>query len=246
VTIPPLPTLTVNTNAAPSGGPMAAGPGIRFPMPGATNLPAGTSKDGSTLVAQLNATNRPPTNNLPPVLAAGGMITNVSRPTNAFSASNVLAQTKGLASTNAGAMPTNAMAAGAHKKKSHSGHPFMMGMGFPGMGGPGKPLPELPPVVKARIDAIVNSELLGPVPHPLPKALLGIAGDTAFLRADSGETGLVKVGDNLGDLKLLRIGINRVLIEQNGEKQELTIFDGMGGDSLLNTSDKNSNETIHH
>jgi hypothetical protein len=56
---------------------------------------------------------------------------------------------------------------------------------------------------------------------------------------------MVKVGDTLGDLKLTRIGINRVLVEQNGKPQELTIFSGMGGESLLNTPDKNSNETNH-
>lgn len=69
--------------------------------------------------------------------------------------------------------------------------------------------------------------------HPLPMALLGIAGDTAFLRTASGQTGLVKVGDSLGDLKLLQIGTNRVLVEQEEQKEQLTIFDGYGGDSLL-------------
>jgi hypothetical protein len=32
---------------------------------------------------------------------------------------------------------------------------------------------------------------------------------------------------------LLRIGINRVLVEQDGKKSELTIFDGYGGESLM-------------
>jgi len=112
--------------------------------------------------------------------------------------------------------------------------------------GMGQPLPELPPVVRARIDKIVDSELLGPVIRPQPMALLGIAGNVAFLRSASGETGLVKEGDSLGDLKLIRIGINRVLVEQNGQKQELTIFSGMGGESLLTTPDNNSNETTNH
>ena len=45
----------------------------------------------------------------------------------------------------------------------------------------------------------------------------------------------------LADLKLLRIGINRVLIEQDGQKKELMIFDGYGGDSLLPTNTPNEN-----
>lgn len=145
-------------------------------------------------------------------------------------------------------MGTNGLAAG--KKKSAKGHrpPGMAGGmpgGFPGMPGMGGPLPELPPLVKARIDQIVSSELLGPVIHPQPMGLMGIAGDEAFLRTDSGQTGIVKLGDSLGDLKLVKIGINRVLVEQNGEKKELTIFDGLGGESLLAAPDTNSNETKH-
>jgi len=67
----------------------------------------------------------------------------------------------------------------------------------------------------------------------LPMALLGIAGDVAFLRAANGQTGLVKEGDSLGPLKLIRIGINRVLVEEDGQQKELTIFSGYGGESLL-------------
>jgi hypothetical protein len=63
------------------------------------------------------------------------------------------------------------------------------------------------------------------------------------LRADSGQTGLVKEGDSLDDIKLLRIGVNRVLIEQGGQKKELMIFSGYGGDSLLPTD--STNETNH-
>jgi hypothetical protein len=50
----------------------------------------------------------------------------------------------------------------------------------------------------------------------------------------------VKAGDSLGDLKLLQIGVNRVLVEQDGQKKELTIFDGYGGDPLLPKQDENS------
>jgi len=78
-------------------------------------------------------------------------------------------------------------------------------------------------------------------PNPLPMALMGIAGEFAFLRSASGQTGLVKEGDSLGDMKLLRIGINRVLIELDGQNKELTIFSGYGGDSLLPTNTPNEN-----
>ena len=108
---------------------------------------------------------------------------------------------------------------------------------MPGM--PGN-APKLPPEIQARVDKIVNSEIFAPVMHPMPMGLLGIAGETAFLRSASGQTGLVKAGDSLGDLKLLKIGINRVLVEQDGKEQELTIFNGYGGDSLLSKPDETS------
>src|SRR5262249_51703122 len=92
--------------------------------------------------------------------------------------------------------------------------------GMPGM--PAKPR-ELSPEIQARVDRITDSEILGPVMRPMPMALLGIAGNVAFLRAPNGQTGLVKEGDDLGGLKLIRIGINRVLIEQEGQKKELMI-----------------------
>jgi hypothetical protein len=117
----------------------------------------------------------------------------------------------------------------------------MMGgpMGRPG----GKKGPDLAPAVQARVDKIVDSELLGPVFRPLPMALLGIAGNVAFLRSPSGQTGLVKEGDQLGEIKLLRIGTNRVLVEQSGEKKELTIFSGYGSESLMPKEKDKTNET---
>ena len=99
------------------------------------------------------------------------------------------------------------------------------------MGGPGAV--ELPPEIKPRVERIVESEILGPVMHPLPMALLGIAGSDVFLRAPNGQTGLVKEGAELGGVKLLKIGINRVLVEEDGQEKELTIFQGLGGESLM-------------
>ena len=87
--------------------------------------------------------------------------------------------------------------------------------------------------IKNRIERITESEILGPVMRPMPMALLGIAGPDVFLRAPDGQTGLVKEGAELGGVKLLRVGINRVLIELEGKKQELTIFSGFGSETLL-------------
>jgi hypothetical protein len=127
--------------------------------------------------------------------------------------------------------------------KGPSSRPDMAMMGGP-MGRPGgKKAPDLALPVQARVDKIVDSELLGPVFHPLPMALLGIAGNLAIIRSPGGQTGLVKEGDSLGEIKLLRIGTNRVLVEQAGEKKELMIFSGYGGDSLMPKEKEKTNET---
>jgi hypothetical protein len=97
----------------------------------------------------------------------------------------------------------------------------------------GRASPALAPAVQGRVDRIVTSELLGPVQRPLPMALLGIAGADAFLRAPNGMTGLVREGNELGGIKLLRIGTNRVLIEHEGQNKELTVFSGFGGENLM-------------
>ncbi len=102
---------------------------------------------------------------------------------------------------------------------------------------------DVPPAIQAEISKITDSEILGPVMRPLPMALMGIAGDVAFLRSPSGQTGLVKVGDSLGEIKLLRIDINRVLVELDGQQQELMIFSGYGGESLLSKPGGTNDET---
>jgi hypothetical protein len=40
-------------------------------------------------------------------------------------------------------------------------------------------------------------------------------------------------GGEMGGLKMLRIGTNRVLVEHEGQQKELTIFSGFGSESLL-------------
>jgi hypothetical protein len=73
--------------------------------------------------------------------------------------------------------------------------------------------------------------------------LLGIAGNRAFIRAPNGQTDMVKEGDTLGPIKLLRIGINRVLVEEDGQPKELMIYEGYGGESLLPKPSAKTNET---
>lgn len=109
--------------------------------------------------------------------------------------------------------------------------PGMFMAGGPGM--PGQSGPPLPPAIQARLDRIVESELLAPMMHPQPVALLGIIGSDAVLQAPNGQSGLVKEGDESGGIKLLKLGINRALIEEAGEQKELTLFSGLGSDSLL-------------
>jgi len=87
--------------------------------------------------------------------------------------------------------------------------------------------------VQARADKITDSEILGPVIRPQPMALLGIAGKDVFFRAPNGQTGLVREGGELGGVKVLQIGTNRVLVEIEGEEKELTLFSGFGSESLL-------------
>jgi hypothetical protein len=43
----------------------------------------------------------------------------------------------------------------------------------------------------------------------------------------------LREGEERGGIKLLRIGTNRVLVEENGQQKELTLFAGLGGESLL-------------
>ncbi|MCZ7638119.1 MAG: hypothetical protein M5U12_20005 [Verrucomicrobia bacterium] len=103
--------------------------------------------------------------------------------------------------------------------------------GRPGHGGP--PGPALPPETQARLDRVIQSELLGPVMRPPPMALLGIAGQDVLFRGPNGQTGLVREGGELGGVHIVRIGTNRVLVREGTELKELTIFGGIGGESLM-------------
>jgi len=260
VRVPELPRLTAiatATNSPPAGArgtnQLAATKGTNGALPAtATNAPV-------TAAASTNSAAMPASNSLAHTTPAT-VTTNLATKAAALAGTNgtasLTAQLPPRPGTNAALISTNhdtnlapVLAAGTNHspalplKPDAGPRPGMPGTGM-GFNGPGSPGPGLPPALQARISRITDSEILGPVMHPLPKALLGIAGDVAFLRSDSGQTGLVKPGDTLDDLKLLRVGINRVLIEQNGQKQELMIFSGYGGESLLQNDSTNENKHL--
>jgi hypothetical protein len=241
--LPPVPTLQTNnmitaTNifaaAAATNTVVKTNPAVATPISpsGLTNKVA----SGSTNVLAVTNTVAVGSNNIissTNKAAAAG--TNAIALTNRIVAclTNLLQATNrvGAASTNAGA--TNI----AHSANPNSVPPDGHGAGMPVAGGmpgmPGMGAVALPKEIQARVDKIVDSEMFAPVMRPLPMQLFGIAGDTALLRTDGGQSGLVKEGDSLGGVKLMRIGINRVLVEQNGNLKELMIFDGYGGESLM-------------
>jgi len=235
VTVPELPALATTTNlpaTAPAGGKAITRAAAN------TNPPSATGTQLATL-----ATNNPITNVIHQVEAAIATTNTTPAPDSLPTqrATNVILAATNTA-TNDAAMATNVSDLKPRKHPSGTAAmPEMAGRGFNPGGPPGKNGADLPPAVQARIARIIDSEIIAPVMHPLPMALLGIAGEFAFLRADSGQTGLVKEGDSLADLKLLRIGVNRVLIEQDGQKKELLIFSGYGGESLLPNDSTNEN-----
>jgi hypothetical protein len=179
--------------------------------------------------------------------------TNSALPTNAIAGSNV-AGTNGAGANIAGtnisgtniAKGTNASRSTSSTgstnviAKSDKGLPGMP-PGMPGMPpgmrpggrGAGPKKMELPAEVKARVDKIIVSEILGAIPHPMPLSLTGIVDEEASIQATNGQTQWVKIGGEIEGVKLLRIGINRVLVEDHGEKKELTLFGGAGGESLM-------------
>ena len=211
-----------------------------LPAKAATNVALSATSPGTNAAGQFEpaVTNTNAATNVIAVLDAkpGG--------TNAAAQTNTAARGTNILATATAAGTNTAPGAKKEKRSSQGGPPpEMAGMNFNPFGPPGKSSVELPPAVKARIAKITDSEILGQVMRPLPMALLGIAGEFAFLRSANGQTGLMKEGDSLDDIKLLRIGVNRVLIELNGQKQELMIFSGYGGDSLLQTNSTNENKT---
>ena len=89
------------------------------------------------------------------------------------------------------------------------------------------------PAVQARVDRITQSEILGAVVRPQPIALIGIGGTDAFIRTTSGQTILLREGEESNGIKLLRLGTNRVVIEHESQTKELMLFSGLGSTTLL-------------
>src|SRR6185312_4093025 len=241
VSVPELPSLPVDTNA------VVAKATNSVPIKPGTNSAAANASNTNTpaIAADTNTVSKPKPkkdeSNSAPVLASQPKLA-VTPSTNGSETNAAIKMVSGTNGSVGGLANTNAANA-AIAKKSKPKNPAMAGP-MAMMAGPGgKKAPSLPPEVQARVDRVTDSEILAPVIHPLPLALLGIAGNVAFLRTAGGQTGLVKEGDSLGEIKLLRIGINRVLIEQDGQQKELTIFSGYGGESLLPKPGENSHET---
>lgn len=96
-----------------------------------------------------------------------------------------------------------------------------------------KPPATVPPEITARVEKIKETQVLGQIMRPPPMALIGIAGPDVLLRGPNGQTGIIREGETLGGVKVLRIGVNRVLVEHEGQQKELMLFEGFGGESLL-------------
>jgi hypothetical protein len=138
--------------------------------------------------------------------------------------------------TNAAASSTNAVA--EKTNTSNAAPPNARMAAGPRRGPGGAPQMNLPPDVQAMVDKIRQSQLLGPDIKPPPMALMGIAGKDVFLRGPNGQTGIIREGEDLSGVKLLRIGTNRVIVEHEGQQKELMIFSGFGSETLLEKKDK--------
>ena len=250
VVVPQLPSLPADTNAPAMAvkAPIKAGTNsVVLAVSSKTNLPLALADTNIISPPKIkSASNAAPIPVVAETIGTNSTATNVATaivPNARVGLSNVVTETNISGGELARAGNTNSVAvkkSGA--KKSEMAVP-PIGMMPPGMMPPGKKAVSLPPDIQARVDRVTDSEILGPVIRPMPMALLGIAGNSAFLRSPSGQTGLVKEGDTLGEIKLLRIGVNRVLVEQDGQKKELMIFSGFGGESLLPKSTDTSDET---
>ena len=238
--IPPLPTLatSVQSNAGSSNSVPAKG----MESTNSKALVQGEKKSTNAIAASADKTTNVVTEKTSATNETNVVSSTDTKSTNTLTAggtTNVIAQTNG--ETN----KTNSVVLKEGEKKPTNSASLAKSppRGMPSFpGAPGGKKIDLPPAIQARVDKITQSEILASVVRPLPMALLGIAGDSAFLRSATGQSGVVKEGDELGGLKLLKIGINRVLVEEDGEKKELMVFSGFGGESLL-PKEKEQKET---
>lgn len=205
-----------------------------------TNLPASgtniTAVTGTnTLIA---STNNLASNNIVAPASTNLLLSGTNLSSTGTNASASVSATNGSPTlTNAAAGGTNSVSAASNGPPARSTPPMVAGPPPFGRGmnprGPRSAATPFSPLIQARIDRITQSEVLAPVFHPPPMALLGIAGRDAFIRTPSGQSTLLREGAESDGIKLLRLGTNRVLIEQGGEKKELIIFEGLGSESLL-------------
>jgi hypothetical protein len=249
--IPAVPTLPPDTNA-PAGGtgtnalaaPGAGKAGTNTVPSGvrlagaATNALSGREPGSTGTNVPISLAAQKGTNPPSPTAATNSGTNSTTEPRSGSKETNTVARPDS-ARTNLSAAPADATSRGPGVSAGRPPEMALMGMAPSGRPG-AMTAPELPLPIRARIYQITDSEILGPIMRPLPMALLGIAGNVAFLRAANGQTGLIKEGDSLGGLKLVRIGTNRVLVEDDGQKKELTIFSGYGGESLLPKPKENS------
>jgi hypothetical protein len=63
--------------------------------------------------------------------------------------------------------------------------------------------------------------------------IVGIAGDRALILLPSGKVEFLAEGGEAEGVKVLRIAVNRVLVEHRGTQSELTLFSGLGSSPLL-------------
>ena len=159
-------------------------------------------------------------------LTAAGVAATNAVATNAAS-TNAASARRGSTNVAPGSAASDAAAVTPALAKGRKGMNARMGSG------PELKEADLPAAIQTRVEKVIQSEILGAVMKPPPMALLGIAGKDVFLRAPNGQSGLIREGDELGGVKLLKIGANRVLIEVEGQKKELTIFEGLGSETLL-------------
>lgn len=91
-----------------------------------------------------------------------------------------------------------------------------------------------PASLPERFKTIDACGMFGKVPvQKIVPTLIGMAGKYAILQTPDGAVGLVAEGGQQGDVKVIKIDINRALIEFEGKQQELTLFSGLGSGSLL-------------
>ena len=94
---------------------------------------------------------------------------------------------------------------------------------------------EAPPAsieLQACLQHLERSGALGRTPGPAPLALFGFAGNSAMLSLPNGQTVMVAEGEERDGVKVLKIDTNRVLLMHEGQQMELTLFSGLGSESL--------------